>query len=104
MDPNQSGLPITGAKPVNVPAFTCIVYVSSAVDSGQADAGVTARVANLGDIQFTAPTERDALSKIVPAFKERVTQHLSKNEPIPWIEPASPMESYEQERLLPVHL
>ena len=51
-----------------------------------------------------AATERAALSKIVPAFKQRVTQFLSKDEPIPWIDPPLPRNDYEQERLLPVHL
>lgn len=87
------------SQPVNVPAFTCVVYVS------QNDAGeIYARVGNLSEIECHAATERAALSKIVPAFKQRVTQFLSKDEPIPWIDPPLPRTDDEQERLLPVHL
>ena len=96
----QDGLNINpGSQPVNVPSFTCVVYVSK-TDDGQ----VRARVANLAGIEFFAATERDALSKIVPAFKQQVSQTLENNESIAWLDPPTPMDPNESERLLPVHL
>lgn len=97
---SREGLNITpGSDPVNVPSFTCVVYVSPTHD-GQ----IRARVANLPGIEFVASTERDALSKIVPAFKTQVSESLSSGSTIPWIDPPAPMSSEESERLLPVHL
>jgi hypothetical protein len=81
-----------------VPAFTCLVYISS--DGGQ----VTARVANLGGIEATGSSERDVLGKIVPAFKERVAELISGGEEIPWIDPPEPPRAGEQKRIVPAHL
>ena len=86
-------------KPVAVPVFNCIVYVS------RDDAGsVRARVANLAGLEFTAGSEREALGKIVPAFKQRVIDLLSSKTPIPWMDPPAPPEAGEQKRLIAVHL
>lgn len=82
----------------NVPAFTCIVYVS------QVDRGVLARVANLAGIEFQAGTERDALAKIVPAFKKLVAETLESGKTVDWIDPPVPIGEGEVERYLPVHL
>ena len=86
-------------KPADVPVFNCIVYVST--DSG---GGVRARVANLPELDCTAANEREALMKIVPAFKKCVSQWTEDKTPIPWIEPPSPAESGEEIRYIPVHL
>ena len=83
----------------DVPVFSCIVYVSPA-----AGGGVRARVANLAGLESSAASEREALAKIVRAFKERVGELLRGNSPIPWIEPPSPASPGEQQRFIPVHL
>lgn len=87
-----------GSPPVNVPAFTCVVYVACV------DGGVRARVANLAGIEFQAGSERDALAKIVPAFKQRVAELMGSGGEIPWVDPPMEKEAGEQERFLPVHL
>jgi hypothetical protein len=87
------------SKPKDVPVFNCIVYVSN-----QADGRVQARVANLSELACTASTEREALGKIVSAFKQRIVELTQSGTPIPWIEPASPIEPKERKRLIAVHL
>ncbi|MEO8494071.1 MAG: hypothetical protein ABI614_03305 [Planctomycetota bacterium] len=86
-------------KPVEVPVFSCVVYVAK-----NASGGVHARVANLAGLECDAGSEREALSKLVPAFKQRMTELAASNTPIPWIEPPSPKRVDEQVRLVPVHL
>jgi len=87
------------SKPVGVPVFNCIVYVSPS-DGG----GVRARVANLAGLEFSAASEREAFGKLVPAFKKRVSELMQSGTEIPWIEPPSPAEPGEQMRFVPVHL
>ncbi len=87
------------STPADVPVFNCLVYVSS--DAG---GGVRARVANLPGLGCTAGSEREALAKIVPAFKQLVSELMRSETPIPWIEPPSPVEPGEQKRFIPVHL
>ena len=86
-------------KPVDVPVFSCIAYLSK-----NSSGGVHARVANLGGLECDAGNEREALSKLVPAFKQRVAELTAGQRPIPWIEPPSPKSHDEQVRLIPVHL
>jgi len=86
-------------KPVEVPVFSCVVYVSK-----EAGGGVHARVANLAGFESDAATEREALSKLVPAFKQRIAELTASKTPIPWIEPPSAKADIEQVRLIPVHL
>jgi hypothetical protein len=89
---------ITSPTGADVPAFTCIVYVS------RADGNVSARVANLDGIQATAASEREVLAKVIPEFKKRVSELHSGGTEIPWIDPPkSPLEG-EQKRIVPVHL
>jgi hypothetical protein len=83
----------------NVPVFSCIVYLSSD-DCGQ----VRARVANLPGLQCVAPSERQALATLVPAFKKRIIESIQDNAPIPWIDPPVAPEPQEQPRYIPVHL
>lgn len=82
-----------------IPVFNCLVYVSK-----DGDAGVRARVGNLADLEATAPSEREALAKIVTAFKQRVAQLTQDETPIPWIDPPLPVQPNEQQRFVPVHL
>ena len=86
-------------RPVEVPVFSCIVYVAK-VSAG----GVHARIANLDGIECDAGSEREALSKIVPAFKQRVSKLHADGNDIPWIDPPLAKRDDEQERLVPVHL
>jgi hypothetical protein len=87
------------SQPVQVPVFSCIVYVS--VDAA---GDVRARVANLPGLECTAGSERAALGKIVPAFKKFIAELLHGEKQIPWIDPPTPAEAGEQIRLIPVHL
>ena len=68
-------------KPVEVPVFSCVVYVSK-----NGAGGVHARVANLAGFECDAANEREALSKLVSAFKQRVVELTAGKMPIPWIE------------------
>ena len=107
MNPDPSGeqqrierLPVSDhGKPGDVPVFSCIVHVSPTPAGG-----VCVRVANLAGLQCTAASEREALAKIVPAFKQRVAALIRSEASIPWIEPPTPAESDEQTRFIPVHL
>lgn len=96
--PNKPNLEISDGV-VNVPSFPCIVYVA-AKETG----GIRARVGNLDGIEVEGASERDALGKIVPVFKKRVSELMSAGTPIPWIDPPSEMRTGEQKRFLPVHL
>jgi hypothetical protein len=87
------------AQPANVPVFTCLVYLSP--DAG---GGVRARVANLSGLGCTAASEREALAKIVSAFKQRVGELTHSEISIPWIDPPAPAGPGEQIRFVPVHL
>ncbi len=64
-------------KRADVPVFTCIVYVSPAVDGG-----VRARMAHLYCLECTAANERAALANLIPAFKQRVGELLQNGHPI----------------------
>ena len=83
----------------SVPVFNCIVYVSPATSGG-----VQAHVANLAGLEVSAASEREALGKLVAAFKARVAELMQQQAEIPWIEPPPPPGPGEQERLIPVHL
>ncbi len=82
-----------------VPTFGCIVYVSSSIDGR-----VRARVANLCGLAVEAATERDALSQLVPLFRQHVRSRLESGGAIEWIEPPLPIGDGEKKRFLPVHL
>lgn len=80
------------------PAFGCVVYIRNA------DGGVTARVANLDGLEVRAANEREALGRLVPLFRAKVSEMTEQGTEIPWIEPPSPKRDDEQRRFLPVHL
>ena len=93
-------LPISGqSNPPDVPSFSCLVYVSP-----DAAGGVFARVANLPGLKCSAPSEREALMKIVGEFKKRVADLVQREAPIPWIDPPWAVEPGEKQRSIPVHL
>ena len=95
-DQGEKSLPNLGAS---VPVFNCVVYVASTDDGG-----VRARVANLAGLESTAGSEREALAKIVAAFKARVGELTAAGATIPWIDPPVEPASNEQTRYVPVHL
>jgi hypothetical protein len=81
-----------------VPVFNCVVHITTD-DNGL----VFANVANLSGIQCQGNSQRDALSKIVPLFKQRVGALHRSGEAIPWIETETPSKGT-QELHVPVHL
>ena len=85
-------------KSADVPVFNCMVYVSSG------PGGVRARMANLTGLECTAAGEREALGKIVSAFKLHATELVRMGTPIPWIDPPLEPVSGEETRYIPVHL
>lgn len=85
-------------KPADVPVFNCTVYVSSGPD------GVRVRMANLTGLDCTAVGEREALGKIVSAFKLHAAELVRKGIPIPWIDPPLDPIPGEETRYIPVHL
>ena len=98
--PPDAGLQVSSTStPLEVPVFNCLVYVAS-----RQQGGVRARVANLPDLQCEAASEREALAKLVPAFKKRVGDLTSSGTDIPWIDPPMPVVDGEQTRFIPVHL
>ena len=84
---------------VPVPVFNCLVYVLR-----DPAGGVRARVANLAGFECTAASEREALGKLVAAFKQRISELTQTQQSIPWIDPPPPVESGEQQRFIAVHL
>lgn len=95
----EERLPIThGEHAGDVPVYQCVVYLTPATSK------VHARVANLHDLTCDGANEREALRTIVGAFKKRLVEYASRNEPIPWIEPPEPIQQGEVQRLIPVHL
>jgi predicted RNase H-like HicB family nuclease len=82
-----------------VPVFNCLVYVSK-----DAAGEVRARVANLPGIAAAAASEREALGKIVSAFKQQIGELLRSETKIPWMDPPSTPEPGEQSRRIAVHL
>jgi hypothetical protein len=95
----HNGARPNGEQPTSVPVFTCLVYLSH-----EPSGGVRARAANLADLEYTAASEREALAKLIPAFKQRVGEFLGNGATIPWIEPTPPAAPGEQVRFVPVHL
>jgi hypothetical protein len=88
------------SPPESVPVFNCLVLVAPRNAAGN----IVARAANLADISSEAPTEREALQKLVPAFKARLAEFHASGEPIPWLDPPHPPAAGEQQRWIAVHL
>ena len=99
IDHDSSDGPLVEGPPVEVPSFGCIVYVKRNTENR-----VVARVANLAGIEIEAASEREALTKIVPQFKQAIQSHLQSGTAIAWIDPPNPIADGEQKRFLPMHL
>lgn len=98
-DDASQPLKITGDATPPVPAFTCLVYVRK-----NEDGTVTGRVANLNGIEASGGGERDVLVKLTREFKSRISQLLSDEQDIPWIDPPPAKLENEQIRSIPMHL
>lgn len=85
--------------PADVPVFNCLVYVAAGPDGG-----VQARVGNLAGLSVEAANEREALAKIIPAFKQQLGELMQSGTPIPWIDPPLDPDPAEQTRFIPIHL
>lgn len=88
--------PLSG--PMDVPVFNIIIYIS------RAEGQVRARVANLPDLAFTASSEPMVLKQSITNVKEKLRAWKEADQPIPWLDPASPAVEGEEQRLVPVHL
>ena len=97
---NDAVPPTSPAVRPAVPVFNCVVNVASAPAGGD----VVARVANLDGIEGRGPTERQALSQAVAAFKAYVAERHARGEDIAWIDPPTPARPGEVQRLIAVHL
>ena len=95
---STSQVPDPPLAPLDVPAFLCIVYVST--EGGH----YRGRVANLAGIEGTGSSEQNLLGKIVPLFKRTVADFHQRGEAIPWITPLPAPEPAETKRFIPVHL
>jgi len=84
-------------QPESVPVFDCPVLVARV--SGH----YVARSASLAGVSGQGATEREALQKIVAAFKAEVQQYTAADE-IPFIVPNLEPTGEEELRLLAVHL
>lgn len=86
------------SAPMDVPVFNVVIYVSDV------DGSVTARVANLPDLVFSASSEPLALKQAITTVKQRLADWRSTGQEIPWIDPIPESKPNEQQRLVPVHL
>jgi predicted RNase H-like HicB family nuclease len=84
----------------SVPVFNCVVNVGPA----DAQGGIVATVANLPDLAGRGKSEREALAQVVPAFKQAVAALHAAGTPIPWIDPPTPPQPGQVQRLIAVHL
>lgn len=66
--------------------------------------GTAARVANLPIPEVQAATVREALSLLVAAAKELITENLARDNQIPWINPPATAEESESSVMVPLHL
>ena len=83
----------------DVPTFSCIAYLSK-----REDGRTRGRVANLAGIECVGASEREVLSKLIPAFKKQVTEFMQNDGAVPWIDPPVAREPDEQRRIIPAHL
>lgn len=88
------------SPPESVPVFNCLVHVAPRNGAGL----VVARAANLAGLSAEGKTEREALQKLVPAFKSALAAFVERGEAIPWLNPPESPQPGEQQRWIAVHL
>jgi hypothetical protein len=87
-------------SPQAVPVFNCRAIVAPR----NADGTVVARCAELANLSAAGDTEREALQKLVAAFKAKMAAHVAAHEEIPWVRPGEAANPIEKELLIAVHL
>ncbi|KLU05773.1 hypothetical protein RISK_002405 [Rhodopirellula islandica] len=93
----MTDLPTTSKK--DQPAFGCVVYVQRTA-SGR----TRGRVANLEGIETEGGSERDVLATIVRDVRARISEHMGREEDVPWLDPPAEKLPDEVKRFLPLHL
>lgn len=84
----------------SVPVFNCVVNVGPPDPEGV----IVATVANLPDLAGRGRSEREALASVIPSFKDAVARLHAAGTPIPWIDPPTPPQPGQVQRLIAVHL
>jgi len=87
-------------KPQSVPVFNCRVIVAPRDAAGK----IVARAAELVDLSASGDSDREALQKLVAAFKAKMAAHVAAGEEIPWIKPGAKPQPGERELFVAVHL
>ena len=87
-------------EPQSVPVFNCRVIVAPRDAAGK----VVARAAELADLSASGDSDREALQKLVAAFKAKMAAHVAADEEIPWIKPGDKPLPGERELFVAVHL
>jgi hypothetical protein len=87
-------------EPQAVPVFNCRVIVSPRDTNGK----IIARAAELANLSVVADADREALQKLVAAFKTRMAAHVAAGEEIPWVRPGEKPQPGEKELFVAVHL
>ena len=82
-----------------VPVYNCAVIISR-LESGK----IHGQVANLEDIEVTAPAEREVLQEVIRLFKKEIGKYIEAKQPIPWVEPPKKPAKDQVEKLIAVHL
>jgi len=86
--------------PVDVPVYNCLALVAPRNCAGL----VVTRAANLSNLTTEGASEREALQKLVTAFKQELAAHHAQGTAIPWLDPPLAAAPGEQQRWLAVHL
>lgn len=83
-----------------VPVFSCNIILRHDPVTGR----YLARSANLPGITAEESSERQALMLITRRFKALIQDLLTRQQPIPWLDPPERAGVGEVERFIPVHL
>ena len=87
-------------EPQAVPVFNCRVIVSPRDSEGN----ITARAAELEGLTAVGSLEREAIQKLVTAFKAHVAAIVKAGGEIPWRRPGDALQPGEKEFFVGVHL
>lgn len=85
-------------EPQSVPVFNCRVIVS------RNGSQFVARAAELAALSTSGESQREALQKLVAAFKAQMTSYVSAGQEIPWVKPGQQVQPGETELFVAVHL